>query len=397
MLIKNVEALALSYPMKQPIMDSFCYTDQRNAVIVKIETDEGVVGYGEAASYGGSLLATLTVIEKELKPLIVGEDPFLRELLWERMYKKYYQHGRGGILIGAISGVDIALWDLIGKITNLPVYKLLGGYKNRVRAYASCGFYEKGKGIAELSEEMKKVVKRGFTAVKMKVGRTSTIPNSRLPILPHGDCCNVSLKEDIERVKAVRESIGENVDLLIDANSSWDTETAIRMAKALEQYNIYYIEEPVATEDKEGSAKLAQATSIPIAGYETAYTRYEFKDLITMKAIDIVQPDAVWVGGITECMKIAALASAYNLTVIPHSFSSAICLAANLHFTAAIPNGEMVELDVNENPFKKDLIKESIDIDSEGYINIENKPGLGITLNEEVVKEYRIKNDYLGL
>lgn len=395
MLIKNVKVFPLSCSMEKPIMDSFCYTDQRNIVLIKIETDEGLAGYGEAASYGGSLYAVTTVVEKELKPLLIGEDPCLREKLWQKMYKKYYQHGRGGILIGAMSGVDIALWDLIGKIANIPVYKLLGGYTNRVRAYASCGFYVEGEGLKELTSEMKKVVQRGFTAVKMKVGRTSTVPNSKLSILPHGNCCDVSLQEDINRVKSVREAIGENIDLLIDANNGWDSETAIKMAKNLEKYNIYYIEEPVLTEDIEGSAKLAAATTIPIAGYETAYTKYEFKDLITRKAVDIVQPDAVWAGGISECMKIAAMAGSYNLPIIPHCFSSAVCLAANLHFVASIPNGELIELDVNRNPFREELIEEDIDIDSEGYINMSNKPGLGITINEEVIKKYIISEKFL--
>ncbi len=395
MFIKNVRALPLSCSMENPIMDSFCYTDQRNLVLVKIETDEGLVGYGEAAGYGGSLLATTIVIEKELKPLLIGEDPFSREKIWEKIYKKYYQHGRGGILIGAMSGVDIALWDLIGKIVNQPVYKLLGSYANRIRAYASCGFYVEGKGLKELAEEMKEAVDKGFTAVKMKVGRTPSISNSRLSIVPHGDCCNTSIEEDIERVKVVRETIGNDVDLLLDANNAWDLNTAIKIARAIEKYNIYYIEEPVLTEDREASAALAAATIIPIAGYETAYTRYEFKDLITMKAIDIVQPDVVWSGGITECIKIAAIASSYHFPVIPHSFSSALCLAANLHFVASIPNGEMIELDINKNPFREELIKENINIDSRGYIKLSDKPGLGVTVNEEVIKKYIIDEKYL--
>ena len=395
MFIKNVKALPLTCSMENPIMDSFCYTDQRNLVLVKIETDEGLTGYGEAGSYGGSLLATTTVVEKELKPLLIGEDPFSREKIWEKIYKKYYQHGRGGILIGAMSGVDIALWDLIGKIVKQPVYKLLGSYKNKTRAYASCGFYVEGKGLKELAEEMKEAVSRGFTAVKMKVGRTPSIPNSRLPIVPHGDCCNTSVEEDIERVKVVREAIGNNVDLLLDANNAWDLNTAIKIARAIEKYNIYYIEEPVLTEDREASAALAAATIIPIAGYETAYTRYEFKELIKMKSIDIVQPDVVWSGGITECIKIAAVASSYNLPVIPHSFSSALCLAANLHFVTSIPNGEMIELDINKNPFREELIEEKINIDSQGYINLSNKPGLGVTINEKAIKKYIIDEKYL--
>jgi len=390
MKITNVQAIPLHYTMDKAIMDSFCYTNKRSLALVKIDTDEGVIGYGEAATYGGSLEAVTVVIEKEIKPILIGQDPLLREMLWKKMYKKYYQHGRGGIVIGAISGVDIALWDLAGKVAGLPLYKMLGGYSNKVRAYASAGFYADGKGLDELAEEMRGYVSDGFTAVKLKVGRVPSIKGSELPILPEGNRCNVTLEEDLERVKVVKEAIGDEVDLLIDVNNAWDVETAIKMAKILEEYNLYYIEEPVLTEDVEGSARLAAATTIPIAGYETAYTRFEFKNLITMKAVDIVQPDVVWTGGLTECMKIAAMAGAFNLPVLPHGFASALCMAANLHFVAAIPNGEMVEFDRNQNPFREDLIKEPFDINKDGYIVLSDKPGLGVEINEDVLDKYRV-------
>jgi L-alanine-DL-glutamate epimerase-like enolase superfamily enzyme len=389
MKITNVEAIPLQYSMDEAIMDSFCFTKTRSLALVKIETDEGLLGYGEASTYGGSLDAVTVVIEKELKPLLIGQDPLLKEMLWQRMYKKYYQHGRGGIVLGAISGIDIALWDLSGKIAGMPLYKMLGGYSNRIRAYASAGFYMEGKGLKELADEMRGYVEEGFTAVKIKVGRVPTIPGSELAILPEGNRCNVSLKDDIERVRVVRETIGDTVDLLIDVNNSWDVETAIKTAKALEEYNLYYIEEPVITEDIDGSARLAAATTIPIAGYETAYTRFEFRNLIARKAVDIVQPDVVWTGGITECMKIAALASAYHLQVLPHGFASAICMAANLHLIAAISNGEMMEFDRHRNPLREELITEPFNIDKDGYIILSDEPGLGVTINEEVLEKYR--------
>jgi len=390
MKISDVKALPLSYSMEKPFMDSLFFTNKRNIVLVRVETDEGLVGFGEAACYGGSLVATSVVIEKELKPILLGEDPCLRDRIWRKMYKRYFQHGRGGILLGAISGVDIALWDLMGKKAGMPVYQMLGGYTDRVRVYASGGFYMEGKGLEGLVKEMQMYVKEGFTAVKMKVGRTASIPTSALRIMPRGDSCAVSFHEDIERVKAVREAIGDKIDLLIDANNNWDSKTAIKMARALEEYNIYYIEEPVPTEDIVGSAKLAAATTIPIAGYETAYTRYEFRDLIVMKAVDIVQPDAVWTGGITECMKIAAFASAYSLPCIPHCFSSSVCLAANLHFVSAIPNGELLEMDRSYNPLREELIDSPFQIDKDGYIKLPDTPGLGITLNEEIINKYKV-------
>ena len=143
MKITNITAMVLNYPLDRPIMDSFCYITQRSAVIVKIETDEGIEGYAEAGSYGGSAEATLSVIEKEFRQLLIGEDPLLKERIWEKIFKKCYQHGRGGIVMQALAGIDIALWDICGKFAGLPIYKLMGGYKNKIRAYASCGFYKK--------------------------------------------------------------------------------------------------------------------------------------------------------------------------------------------------------------------------------------------------------------
>ena len=391
MKIVNVEVIPLMYTMDKPIMDSFCYTNKRSLALVKIEIDEGLIGYGEASTYGGSLNAVTTVIEKEFKPFLIGQDPQFKEMLWEKLFKKYYQHGRGGIILGAISGIDIALWDLAGKIAGMPLYKMLGGYSNKVRAYASGGFYAEGKGLGELTDEMKGYVKNGFTAVKMKVGRTLSIPGSKLTILPEGTRCNASLDEDIKRIETARMAVGDDVDLMIDVNSAWDVKTAIRACKTLEEYNLYFIEEPVVTEDVEGSARLAAATTIPIAGYETAYTRYEFKRLIDMKAVDIVQPDPIWTGGISECMKIAAMASANHIPVVPHGFASAICLAANLHFVAAISNGEMIEFDRNDNPFREEIVRNPFEIEEDGCVHITDEPGLGVSVNNDAIKEYRIK------
>ena len=389
MKIKDINVVPLRYSVKQPIMDSFCYVAQRGAVLVAVETDEGIVGYGEAGSYGGSLEATTAVIEKEFKPALIGEDPLLKEKLWQKLYKKFYQHGRSGIILQAIAGIDVALWDITGKYANLPVYKLLGGYDPTIRVYASCGFYAEGKGIDGLVEEMNDKVSKGYTAVKMKIGRINSIRTSKLPILPGGDVCNVTIEEDIERVAAVRKAVGDDIDILVDANSSWDTKTAINMAKELEKYNIYYIEEPVLTENLESSARLAEATSIPIAGYETAYNRFEFKDIILKKAVDILQPDVVWAGGFSECMRIASFASAYNMPIIPHNFSSGLCSAANLHFAAAISNCDLVEIDQNDNPLRDELINNKIKPEN-GYVTLSDEPGLGVEIDFDVVEKYRI-------
>lgn len=390
MKITDIRTKAFLYRRKDEMLDSFCTTTQRGFLLVEVVTDSGVVGYGEASSYGGSLPSCRALIENELKPILLGEDPLMRERLWLKMYKKTYQHGRGGVAIGAIGGIDIALWDIFGKVTNMPVYKLLGGFSNKVKVYASCGFYKEGKSIDDLKREMEAQVKKGFRAVKMKIGRLPEISASSLRVMPSGDKCGVTFEEDIARVRAVREAVGNDVDILVDSNNSWDLRYARLYAKELEKLNVYLLEEPMPTEDVDGHAMLNAFTTIPVAGFETAYTIYEFKHFIDKRAIDIVQPDAVWSGGITECKKIADYAAANHIKVAMHSFSSAYCLAANLHLAAAMPNADIVEFDVTDNPLRSDIITVPFEVGPDGYVELSDKPGLGIEIDWNVANKYLI-------
>jgi len=273
-------------------------------------------------------------------------------------------------IIASMSGLDIALWDIKAKAARMPLYQLLGGCYEQIRAYASAGFYAEGKGLKELAAEMASYVKEGFTAVKMKIGRNQA--------------------EDITRVKAVREAIGDDIDLLVDGNNAYTSYQAIKLARKLEQYDIFWFEEPVPAEDIEGSAAVAAAIDTPVAAGENEFTRYGFRDLIINKAIDIAQPDVTWCGGITEAKKIAAMASAWNIICVPHSFSSAISLVANLHFSASIPNSLFQEFDRNYNPLRENLLQKPITINKDGYIELPDKPGLGIELNQSVVEKYRV-------
>jgi len=369
MKITNVEAMVLTCPLEKPIMDATYTLPHRSAVLVKIETDEGVFGIGEAAYFGGPPMITKMIIEKELREYLIGEDPFNIERLWEKMYQRSIKHGRKGAVIASMSGIDIALWDIKAKAARMPLYRLLGGCYDVIRAYASAGFYAEGKGLKELAAEMASYVKEGFTAVKMKIGR-------------------LSQPEDVARVKAVREAIGDNIDLLVDGNNAYTSYQAIKMARKMEEYNIFWFEEPVPAEDIEGSAQVAAAIDTPLAAGENEFTRYGFKDLIINKAIDIAQPDVTWCGGITEARKIAAMASAWNITCVPHSFSSAISLVANLHFSASIPNSMFQEFDRNYNPLRENLLTEPITINKDGYIELTDKPGLGVELNQSIVNQY---------
>jgi len=357
--------------MESPIWDAQHFIPSRQTLLVKVYTDEGIIGYGEAASFGGPMITTKTMIEQELKPYFIEKDPFRVELLWDQVFHGTIQHGRKGVVIAALSGIDIALWDIIGKVTNQPLYKLLGGYRDQVQAYASSGFYSEGRTNAKLCKDMESYVEAGFKTLKMKVG-------------------GMSPREDLQRVIDVRKTIGEDIELAVDANSNWDVPTAKWMSKRLEDLNIKWIEEPVLPDDVAGSAEVARNTIIPIAGYEQEVTRYGFKTHIEQKAVHIVQPDVIWSGGITESKKIAALASANHLPCIPHVFSSGVCLAANLHFIASIPNGSLVELDRNPNPLRDLLINESLQPDQNAIITLPDKPGLGIDINEEIVSKYRV-------
>ena len=371
MKIIEIETIPLQYKMDSAIWDAQHFIEARKALIVKVVTDEGIVGYGESASFGGPMISTKTVIDHELKPYFIGEDPFDVEKLWDKVYKGTIQHGRKGIVITALSGIDVALWDIIGKALNKPLYKVLGGFRDKVSAYASSGFYSERKSIKNLCENMESYVSAGFKNIKMKVG-------------------GLSPKEDLERVKNVRDAIGEDVVLGVDANSNWDLPTAKWISKRLEDLSISWIEEPLSPDDVQGSADLARNTIIPIAGYEQEQTRYGFKNLIENKAVHIIQPDVIWAGGLTESRKIAAIAAAWNLPCMPHGFSSGISLAVNLHFIASTANATLLEFDRNPNPLRDHLINDAIKIDRNGEVAVPGGPGLGVDINQDIIEKYRL-------
>lgn len=389
MEIADVRTIPLSYRCEQPYMSAAGMQAVRNALLVEIETDNGLIGLGEAGSAGGPLASTQVVVEQELKPLLVGEDPLRIEYLWQKMFQRSRQHGRRGIVMHAISGIDIALWDIAGKVAKLPLYRLLGAYRDQVEAYASGGFYQEGKDLAGLIEEAESAVAQGYRAMKMKIGRNPSTQTNLREILAHHDMCVVSLEEDLARVEAVRQAIGPGGKLMVDINCAWSPALAIQMGKAMEPYQVYWIEEPVATDDIRGSAEVARALGTPIAGYETEVGLFGFRELITQGAIDIAQPDIAWAGGFTECRRIAAFAQAYNLMVAPHAFSSAIVLVASMHLLASIPNGLILEFDQNPHALRQELLKEPISTDQQGFVTLPDRPGLGVELDPVAVERYR--------
>jgi D-arabinonate dehydratase len=336
--------------------------DEREFTLVRIETDDGIFGNGVAYMHVGS------IIEKKLKPLLLGQEILATERLWRDMYREMYRD-RKGAAIRAIAATDIALWDAKGRTLELPIYKLLGACKDRVPCYGSGGYYrKKGKeGLDELAEEMNGYVKQGFRAVKMKVGAAA-------------------LKDDLERVRAVREAIGSEINLMLDANNAYNTATAIKAGKAFEKYDIYWFEEPVWPDDLQGSSTVAKKLTTPIAAGELEYTRYGFRDLVYNEAVDILQPDAEVVGGVSEWMKVAALAAAYNMPVAPHWAQE-----IHVHLAAAVDNSIWVEwFDRDRDIRKEDELYETTVKLEDGFAIPSSEPGFGIRLNEEAVAKFTI-------
>lgn len=390
MKIIDVRTIPVEVKLPKPIYDANYTMAHKPALLVEVETDQGMVGLGEAAHFGGPMASTAQVIENELRDYLIGQEAGNIEYLWEVMHRRAYKHARGGIVIAAISGIDIALWDLRGQQAGMPLWKLLGGYRCRVPAYATGGFYSENKGINELVEEMEAYVAHGFKAVKMKVGRNPGVELSPLKVMDNHGRCEVSQEEDLERVAAVRKAIGPDIRLMVDANGAWDVATAVKMGRAMEPYDIYWYEEPVWPDNISGSAEVAQKVGIAIAGYETcSYGIVDFDRYIKARAVHFVQPDVAWAGGLTESLKIAHMAQAANLPFAPHIHGSAVAVAAAVHLLGAIRNGSMAEMVFPAHALMTDLVKEPLEVSHHGIIELTEKPGLGLELDLNVLEKVR--------
>ena len=363
MKITDVKTTYIYIPHLGSIQDATIRhpTPGRGQCFVHILTDEGLEGLGVCD--GGR--AAQVLVNDSLKPILLEGDPLYIEKLWDDMFWRLRGAGRKGLAFAAISAVDTALWDLKAKYFNVPLYKLLGAYTDTVPIYGSGGWTHFS--VAELVAEQVGYVERGMKSVKMKVGK---------------DFGN-SEKEDIERLAAVRDAVGADVEILIDANNGYYAKQAIRMARAFEPYRVGWFEEPVLADDIEGLAAIAAAIDIPVATGEHEYSKYGFRELIARGGADIVQPDIGRVGGVTEWMKVAHLAQAFNLPVVPHAFQ-----LIHLHVTCATPNLRIVEyLGVSEE-FDKLVYTEFPEPADGMWSPYPDKPGLGLELNPDAVKKY---------
>lgn len=355
-------------------------TDRRQAAICVVSTDEGIQGLGEAFYFAGPAKIAAGLIMDSFAPLLTGKDPFDNGVIWDFIYNWSRDQGMKGLPISALSAIDIALWDIKGKALGKPVYNLLGGaYRDKAHAYAT-GLYQPQNvpSIEDaLVEEALGYKKDGFSAMKLKVG--------------------YGIEEDIGYIKAIREAIGDDMVLMVDANHAYNASEAIRLAREMEKYKIFWFEEPVPPEDIDGYIEVKQKSNILIAGGECEYTRYGFRELITRRAVDILQPDLCAVGGFTEMMKIVAMASAWNVPLIPHVWGTNVGLAASLQFFAALPHfperrypaDPFFEYDRSPHPLRDGVTQEKF-VMKDSYLDIPSRPGLGVTLDMDFVKKHAI-------
>ena len=341
---------------------------KRDAVVVKVTTAGGLVGWGES-HHGRAHTAVAKLIETTLKQLVLGMDAADVVGVWKKIYdKQLASHGMGAGTCLAMSGIDMALWDIRGQAAGMPLYRLLGGSRRAVPAYAggvSLGYQPP----AQLIEELKKSLDAGYKAVKLRVGD--------------------SPKRDLERIRAVRKACGEDLVILTDANIGYSVEDARQVMPGMDELNVAWLEEPFPAHDYR-SYRLAKGFGrTPLAAGENHYTRFEFNRVIEDGAITILQPDLSKTGGITEALRIAAMASAHKLPIHPHSSMTGLNHAASIHFLAAIDNGGYFEGDVSKsNKFRDDLVSKPYEVDKDGNVWPLEKPGLGLEVNEEFLRKH---------
>ena len=370
--IKEIEFSILTTPdEKRPHWVSLFKVPSANELLVRMKTDDGVEGFGLATSYT-DITPLVNVVKGGLSDEILGMDALSPEGLYEKLFgltfsRKAAENSWGReALIRISSAVDIACWDIVGKMANLPLYRLFGGYRNKVPCYVTCAYYRDGKDNAELRDEIQMLVEQGHKGFKGKVG-------------------GLSLNEDIARMEIVREIIGPDKDLMIDVNRAWDLKTAIEGARLLEPLQPVWLEEPVRwTDDRRELKLLSQQTNIPLSGGESEVTSYGCRAMIEEQAIQILQFDCTMFGGFTEGRKLAALCELNHVDVAPHHD----CFV-HAPLVAGTPAGRIVEsfTDPERDPLQAELYENPPHID-DGWLTLNEAPGLGLTLSESAVKKF---------
>ncbi|SDX62536.1 mandelate racemase/muconate lactonizing enzyme family protein [Paenibacillus sp. CF384] len=371
MRITEVESIYL----RIPDLDAEKCDGTQDTLMIRIYTDEGITGYGEVDSVPLVAKAAIDAppshsIATGLRSLLIGENPLEIDRLWDKMYRGTIYFGRGGPVMHAMSGIDMALWDIAGKKAGRPVSEMLGGtYRSKLKAYASSLMPDTIEEAVRLAGQF---ASEGYKAMKFGWG-----PIGRDP------------KFDEQQIRAIRETVGEDIDVMIDGGLAWDLKGALRMAEVYEKYGVFWLEEPLHPEDLIGYQELSRRTTLRIAGGEQESGVTAFRRLIEDGGHDIVQPDLGRCGGLTEGKRIAYMAHERHKLVVPHAFKTGILVAASTHFAASIPNGFMIEHTASTSPLARDLVSEAITF-KDGYVYVPDRPGLGVTVDEAVVERYRV-------
>jgi D-galactarolactone cycloisomerase len=387
MKITRIISHVLSYDMPEVLGYSQQYYSKRSAHLVEVQTDEGITGWGECFGPGNVALANKGIVEKVIQPMVVGMNPMDRDVVWHKVYNLLRDHGQKGMPMQALSGVDIALWDIAGKSASLPLHQLIGGaHRNDVPCYGY-GMMLRDEPVEDLAarfaDESAAIKDMGFVAAKMKVG--------------------FGPKPDVKLCKAVRRSVGDEYRFMVDANHCYTTPDAFYVGRALDELDAYWFEEPIAPEDLDGYRELRAGLRLNISGGEAEFNRWGWRNILENRGLDIAQPEVCALGGVSEYLRVLALCHAHFTPVINHVWGSAIAVATNLQLLAAMPSmpgglhpwEPMLEFDTTDNKFRDDLLVEPLNIQSQvkaknGRVAVPLGHGIGVEPDLDFIKHYSV-------
>lgn len=389
MKITRITSHVLGYDLPEPLGYSQQYYHKRTAHLVEVETDEGITGWGECFGAGNIALANKGIVELVIQPMVLGMNPLDRDVIWHKVYNLMRDHGQKGMPMQSLSGVDIALWDIAGKVAGLPLYQMIGGaHRDRIEVYGY-GMMLRPESVdslvARFRDEAAAIKDMGFKATKMKVG--------------------LGPKDDVRLIEAVRRGVGDDYPFMVDANHAYTTHDAFYVGRAMEEFDPYWFEEPVAPEDLDGYRELRSGLRVNISGGEAEFNRWGWRALLESRGLDIAQPEVCALGGISEYLRVLALCHAHFTPVVNHVWGSAVAVATNMHLLAAmppLPGGlhpwePMLEFDTTHNAFRDDLLTTPLDIQGQvavnnGTVTLPSSPGIGVTPDPDFIRKFNICN-----
>ncbi|WP_147126030.1 mandelate racemase/muconate lactonizing enzyme family protein [Shimia ponticola] len=385
MKITRMQSHVLQYDLPEELGYSQQYYARRTAHLVEVSTDEGITGWGECFGPGPIAVANKGIVEGVIAPMVIGMNPMDRDVIWHKVYNLMRDHGQKGMPMQALSGVDVALWDIAGKVMGQPIHNLLGGaHRSKVPAYGY-GMMLKRESVqdhvARFEDEVAAILDMGFKATKMKTG--------------------LGPEADVQLCAAVARGVEGKGRFMVDANHCYTTSDAFYVGRALDEMGAYWFEEPVAPEDRDGYRELRAGLKTNISGGEAEFGRWGWRDILENRGLDIAQPEVCALGGITEYQRVLALCHAHFTPVVNHVWGSAIAVATNLHLLAAmppLPGGlfpwePMLEFDTTHNSFRDELLQDSLNIQAQvsqngGYVSVPKGPGLGVEPDREFIQKY---------